>query len=268
MRVQPNIGILQVLTPRLVNRSFLAIVDFTKLYFPDYQRFAITKHVDRIAAAWNPAFARPLIVSKRDRHLNTVDGRQTSAAALQTGVTEGLAFIWDDWTYEQEAKAFFVFNDVPKQMNGWKKFDADRKAGNAANETILRTLHNLGLTTPLHNHVLHAGLADVTSSRVIQEVYRKGGQPLLIAFGRALLGWKREGVMPDTAKAIDFGRGLKDFLAKSTNLPETLRILRILSPDQIREVANGQVSEGRIDATQIRLALEVLATAGSRRRAA
>lgn len=261
MRTNNNIGILELHTGRLVNGARLATVDFTKLFFPDYQRDAISHHVKSIGANWNPSYARPLLINLRDRKLNTFDGRQTSTAAISIGITKGLAFVWDGWTYQQEAAAFFVFNDVPKQMNGWKKFDAARKAGNATNELILTTLHGLGLTTPFHPQVAHVGLADITSSRVVLEVMKKGGLPLLTAFGKTMKGWKANGVLPETAKAIDFGRGLRDFLFSNNNV-ETLRVLKIITPDQIRQVANGLPSIGRIDFSQIRQAMETLARTG------
>jgi hypothetical protein len=252
-------GIIALHTGRLSNGAFLATVDLTRLAFPDYQRGAIKKHVAKIADNWDNEFARPLLISLRDRQLNTFDGRQTSAAALEDGQTTLLAFIWDDWTYEREALAFFVFNDVPKRMNGWKKFSADMKAGNAANVLILETLHDAGLTTPFHPGVTIAKNADVPKSSTVQDVMRKGGLPLLRLFAKVMKNWKFQGVISETAKASDFGRALKDFLFKNqSNARAIVQALRVITPEQVLQLAKTKKSKGRIDNAQIRQAFETL----------
>lgn len=257
MQANLNQGIVRVLSGRLINGAYLCVVDFTKLFFPDYQRGAITKHVQSIADNWKPAYARPVLVSRREGRLNAFDGRQTSTAAIKRGITQGLAFVWTGWTYEMEAAAFYVFNDVPKQMNGWKKFMAALKGGNATNQLILDTIHNAGLTTPFHPEVVHVNAADVTKSNVVNDVMKKGGLPLLKLFVKVMKGWKIEGVLPDTAKRTDFGRGLREFLFHNQHdAANVVRRLKLVTPDQIRQLANTMPSRGRIDSNQIRQALE------------
>jgi hypothetical protein len=268
---QTRIGVQQVLTGKLINGAYLAYVTPAAIAYPNYQRDEIKPHTKAIAKAWDFEFARPLLLSKREGRLNGFDGRQTATAAIiNGGVTKLLAFIWENWTYEREAQAFFVLNQVPKKMEGWKKFDADKKAGNSTNQLILNTLHNTGLTTPFHPQVAHPGLADIDKSNVVLDVVKKGGLPLLVSFAKAIKGWKVEGVVPDTAKRTDFGRALRDLLfAHQDDTAHVLRALKIVTPDQIRQLANTMESKGRIDATQIRLALEqVTGFAGVRRRLA
>jgi len=259
LRPQKKVGIIRVLSGRLANGAYFAEVDYTSLIYPDYQRGIIKSHVHSIANNWNWQYARPLLISKRSNKLNVIDGRQTATAAIIAGHTTGLAFVWTDWTYEMEAKAFYVFNQVPKKMNGWKNFHAALKAGNATNQLILDTLHNNGLTTPYHPQVAHPNLADINKANVPQEVMRKGGLPLLKLFAKVMKGWKTNGVLPDTAKRTDFGRGLLRFLHEhQDDANNIVRMLKVVTPDQVRQIANQTPSKGRIDATQIRLALEFL----------
>lgn len=250
-----KVGVTKVLTRRLLNNSFLCEVDFTQLYFLDYQRDEIKHHTLSISDRWNPSFARPLILSLRDQQLNCVDGRQTSCAARLSGITKGLAFVWTDWTYQTESKAFFVFNDVPKKQNGWKRFNSALIAGNDTNARILEIIHSGGLTSPYHPHVAHGNLADITECGVIQQVYRAGADPLLKKFVQVMKGWKKGGFVPETAKKTDFGRALKMFLMKHSS-PTVIKQLKVVTPDQLRELANTMPSQGRIDATQLRMAME------------
>jgi hypothetical protein len=266
-------GVVRVLTGRLQNGSYLVEVDVNRLYFPDYQRQAIRPHVKRIAEAWDNEFARPLLVSLRDGHLNVFDGRQTSAAAAAKANPNRtlLAFVWTDWTYEREAKAFNVHNTVPKGMDGWKKYVSDMLAGNQSKQLALDLLHNMGLTTPIYPGIAQTKNADITKPNVIISVMEEGGLPLLRLFAKVLKNWKRGGVLPDTAKRTDFGRGLLAFLKSNRqNEARLLNTLKVLTPDQVRELSRTMPSKGRIDSNQIRQALEQLAGAQVRtfRRAA
>lgn len=254
-------GIVKLYSSRLPIGAYLAEVDLTRLYFPDYQREAIKPHVKRIGDAWDKEFARPLLISLRDGHLNVFDGRQTSAAALaKTNPEKTLtAFVWDRWTYEREARAFFIFNTVPKGMAGWKNFIADMKAGNQANMLILETLHSIGLTTPIHPAVQYANAADVPQSNVILGVMKKGGLPLVRLFAKVMKNWKVGGVLPETAKRSQFGRGLRDFLSQNQNQErQVLNVLGVLTPDQVMQLSTRMPNKGRIEATQVRQALEQL----------
>lgn len=255
VRVSAKAGVSKVLTRRLVNNSYLTMIDFTKLFHLDYQRAEIKSHTKSINENWDWDFARPLLVSLRDGQLNCVDGRQTASAAMLGGRTSGLAFVWDSWSYEREAKAFFVFNDVPKKQNGWKRFHSHLLAGNATNSRILEIIHDGGCTSPYHPHVANTALADVTKCGVVQQVYRAGGDPLLKSFIKVMKGWKKSGFLSETAKTSVYGRGLMEFLQQQKASPALFKALRVVTPDQIRELAKTMPSKGRIEATQVKRAL-------------
>ncbi len=283
MKTNSKVGIVKVHTAKkLRNGSHLAEVDLTKLHFADYQRDAIPAHVRQINEAWDDEFARPLIVSVRDGRLWCIDGRQTATAALGSAkkssgdfkcISTTLdAFVWEGWSYQREALAFYTYNNAPVQQNGWKKFHASMKAGNLVNMEILRILHDIGLTTPYHAAISKNKDADVTHCGVILSVMQKGGYPLVKAWAKAMRGWKKNGVMPETAKSCDFGRALRDFLylgdGYSQRSTSVFAALKIVTPDQIRQLAKQIDKVDRPDLTQIRRAMEQLTLTTTLKKAA
>jgi hypothetical protein len=251
-------GILEVLSPQLDNGSWLCRVSINHLNFPDYQRGEIKHHTRSIANEWRDEFARPLSISLNKRLMNCFDGKQTSTAASYRGIDSLIAFVWVGWSYEQEAKAFYVWNSVPKGMNGWKKFVADMRAGNHKNQLILDCLSEHGLTTPVSSSVAKENHADIPKSGIPLAMMAEGHE-ILVFYSQVMRNWKKNGSIPETAKATDFGRGLKTFLVNNFDKRlQILRALKTITPDQIRSHAKDFESSGRIDQSQIRQAFEAL----------
>jgi hypothetical protein len=250
-------GIVEILSDRLNNGAYLCYVDTRCISFEDYQRPEINAHVRRITNSWDIEFARPLLVSLRNGKLNVFDGRQTSASSLRVGQYIMLALVWDKWAYEREAKAFFVLNDSPKKMEGWKRFKADMDAGNQTNTKILQILHSHGLTTPFHPYVDNKKRADINKPSGVLNIVKAGGLELLKFYAKVMRNWKVNGTISESAKGADFVRAMRDFLLKTMNMQtEVLIALKSITPERIREMSREYPTVGRTGATQIRRAME------------
>lgn len=240
------------------------------VHFANYQRNAIKKHVERIAAGWIPLAARPLSISYRERTFWCYDGRQTLNAMMILGKTHADAIVATGLTYQKEAQLFFIQNDVPRKMNGWKKFSSSLEAGNDVNQKLITLANDYNLSTPLTHNVHHAERADITNVGTLTEPNRKGGLPLVEKVFIVLsCAWRTDGKkspVKSGAKGIDLIRGLFMFLHKNQDLQmrTVVDTLRGMEPDYVRSIANRKKSRGRIDATQFRMAFETVLTGGRR----
>lgn len=252
-----KIGIVEV-KAKMACGGWLCTVVVGSLKFPNYQRSEQTKHVDKITGRFDPRKAMPLLLSLRNNNLNCMNGRQTSAVLRNVKQTTWDAIVYAGMTYADEADMFYDFNDTPKKVSGWHKFNAKSKSKQGAeNQAILEVIANHKLTTPLDIDVNKRGNADITSARVLTEAMKLGGLPLVEKLCKVLSKcWKVRGVVSEDAKQIDLLRGLIKYL-QHDGIPfaSTLAILKEVSATQVRNIANTIKSKGRIDAAQIRTAL-------------
>lgn len=264
-RLQTKAGIYTIIC-RMENGGFVAVVDLSTVHFADYQRAITATHVKKIQKDWNERAADMPKLSLRDGKLWCYDGQHTIHARLERGENKVWAIVFEGLTYTDEAKLFFIHNDVPKKMNGWVKFRADMNSGNAAKRRMLDIIHDFNLTVPGDPLVATAAHADVTSSRAVQEAFKRGGEPLLKLLCRIIgqawrIDGKKTGPVQEAAKQIDLLRGLIHYLhanRESLDVKALIITLRRIGPEGVREIANQQKSKGRIDAAQIREALEKL----------
>lgn len=263
LRVSKKLGIVKK-KAELVGGGYLCVVALDSLHFDDYQRDAIGAHVKNIVGKFSAAACLPLQVNKRDGRLMCYDGAQRTSALLCKGHTQWDAIVYDGKTYEEEARLFFHLNDIPRQMNGWKKFFADIKAGNHAKQMMIDVIHKHRLTVPKDPGVRRQNDADVTSSRAVMEAVAKGGTPLLEQMCKVLdKSWRnggpKESVL-DGAKKIDMLRGLINYLHTHKLDNATLKTLKLLGPDGIREIANTMTTKTRPDAAAIAAAISSAAS--------
>lgn len=264
LKTNKALGILEV-KAELLNGSFLCLVGLDRLHFPDYQRDAIGPHVKRITDGWDDKAANPVKVNIREARLNCFNGRQTSTAMLRRNMTRCDAIVFDGLTYEQEAHYFFVENNVPKKMDGWKKFHADRIGGNAVNQLILNTIHDHDLTVPGDPLVSKPANADVSKIGSILDAFKIGGMEMVDRICMLLdrvyrLPGRGKTPVQSAAKRTDFLRGLTLFLKANTELSNRslVQAIRPYMAEDIRAIANGTPSKGRIDAPQIKRAYETI----------
>ena len=73
-----------------------------------------------------------------------------------------------------------------------------------------------------------------------------------------------------SAKDVDITRGLIGYLktASKADVTHAIAVLKDVSPEKIRQIANGIPSKGRIDATQIKQAIEKKVNYGVKSKAA
>ncbi len=263
MKKNEALGILKVGT-KLNNGAYICLVSLGELNFDTYQRKPIKAHVESIANGWDDMKANLLKLNIRDGKLYCFDGRQTSAAAAKRSMTKLEAIVFEGLTFQQEANLFFTHNDVPKKMNGWKKFFSAIAGGNLMRAELVEIVHRNNLTLPNDPNVHKMENADVTSSRALVEAWKIGGYQFVNKVCRILdKAWrdgsgKKANVYTD-AKKIDMLRGLMNFLRNPAYsfIPDAtiLKVLKVTPPSEIRALANQQRSKGRIDAAQISAAL-------------
>jgi hypothetical protein len=271
MRTSKGSGILEVKT-QLNNGGHICVVNLSKLEFGPYQRGVIELHTVNIAAKWDDRAANLLKISLRDGLLYCYDGRQTSTAAKLNGLETLEAIVFEGMTMEDEAKYFFIQNDVPKKMNGWNKFHASIMGGNKVLESIVKIVHKHKLTIPQDPGVEKVRHADVTSTRGLLEAYSMGGLPLVGRICKVMNeAWRDnlDGNVYLDAKKTDMWRGLYRFLRDPDfdflNDRTILTVLAAHTPAKIRKIANRMPSTGRIDACQITSALQYIFKPGTKR---
>lgn len=250
-----------------ISGAIHCVVDLSKIYFASYQRDAISSHVKKISGNFDPKAANPLKINFRDGKLYCYDGRQTSAALIEKGHNRHDAIVFQGMTELDEARYFYIQNDVPRKMNGWTKFYANMMAGSDTLKEIQKIVHKNNLTLPRDPGVHKVGNADITSPRALLEAFAMqggGGTPLVDRMCRVLdKAWrlspinKNSPVIPD-AKKIDMLRGLMRFLDDHQKLPMNtiIMVLKHHTPDVIRGMAKDMPSKGRIDSAQIKQAFE------------
>jgi hypothetical protein len=258
LKANAKAGIVEV-KAKLLSGGWLCTVTIADLKFLNYQREELTSHVDKITGRFDRRKANPLLLSYRNGKLNCMNGRQTSAVLRNVKEPVWDAVVFNDMTYADEADMFFDFNDTPRKMGGWHKFFAKMRSKlGQSNRHILAIIHANRLTTPLDMDVNKQGNADVTSARIVSEAYNLGGEVLLDRLCQVLAKcWKSGGVVSEDAKQLDLLRGLVKFL-HNDNVPfhTTVCVLKTMTATHVREIANRMSSKGRIDAAQIRQALQ------------
>jgi len=228
-----------------------------------YQRRVYPKHVANIVANWDIRAARPLALSLRNRRLMCYDGQQTQNALLDTNYVEHHATVLTGLTFEDECRLFFYLNDIPKKMAGWNKFDTAVKSNQPVYVKVLKAADKHRLTTPLHPNVHKATHADITCASILLYAFKRGGIHRVNQLCRILSTcWRtgRTGPVQEGAKKITVLRGLVQFLMDHDELPQKTieMVLNNIGADELQKLANEQESKGRIDATQVKNALEGL----------
>ena len=239
--------------------ALLAVVSLigNAIGFAAYQRDRNKKHVARIAEGFDSDAVVAPRLSLRNGKLWVIDGGHTIAAMIQRGVKAFDAVVYEGLTYSQEAHLFYIWNDCRKQMAGWIKFFADLEGGNRSRQRMLDVAHKYRLTVPRDKGVIKSRDADISNSSTLTESYRKGGLELVDRVCRVLSkSWKVNGRVMYSAKEVDLIRGLIGYLkgASKADVAHAIAVLKEVSPEEIRRIANGIPSKGRIDSAQIKQA--------------
>lgn len=231
--------------------GFYTSLPFTRIGMADYQRGVSGQHVAKIKGEFMLDSCQALMVSLRpiansELVLWCFDGQHRIEAMSELDYTQHYCHVVLNLTYEEEARRFFILNDVQRQMAGWVKFKAAYNARNPIHRKLVRECDARGLTNPITHNVSAKG-GDIASPNYLLWPFQKGGMSLV----RAVLdvldqcwreGGKKTGVVND-AKDAALIRGLATFLKHhyfgGAELPWSAirQILRRVTPSFIREEA-------------------------------
>jgi hypothetical protein len=235
------------------------VVSLKSLCFASYQRDEIKKHVKAIADGFEEDAAQMVRISLRAGNLWCMDGRQTISAMLQRTpqITEWDAQLFTGLTFKKEAHLFYKWNNDRKAMSGWKNFYADLNGGNRNKKKIVDIVHSYKLTIPGDTGVDKNKNADISNASTLNNSYDKGGLMLVDKYCQVIAkAWKKNGIVPQAAKELSLTRGMIAFLNDTDTIGVAINTLRVITPEQIRQIANRMTSKGRIDAAQMRQAFE------------
>lgn len=149
-----------------------SIVNVADLQMPAYQRARQAPHVARIAAAWNPAAAGAITVSRRaDGTMVILDGSHRVGAAIEVGCKTLLAIVYEGLTLAEEAAMFLELNNTRK-LGAIDRFRAAVLAGETAATEINDAITALGWKVSYSSD--DGNLAAVAA---IEGVYKAQGIP-------------------------------------------------------------------------------------------
>ena len=101
-----------------------AYIPLAMLEFADYQRPCQANRVREIASKWDDYKANEVVVSYRDGSFFVVDGQHTVRAAEMVGKSDLYCKIYEDLSFEEEAKLFVQLNNIQVRVSTVQKYKA------------------------------------------------------------------------------------------------------------------------------------------------